>query len=205
MPIFLDDQELDLEMTELGLTLQAVTQQLEPQGRVIVEVILDGLSLVGDQLVQASNQAIHDSELRLYTANPLELAVSVLQQVQQRLDEAGKAQADAAALLQRDQPGQAMNRLAEALQVWQQVQQAVLHSSQLVGMDLAGRTFEGQPMTAATDGLLAQLEELRDKIQGGDTVALADALQYEWPPTVERWQRLIGQIIQWSYDQPGGG
>ena len=37
-------------------------------------------------------------------------------------------------------------------------------------------------------------------LTSGDTVALADALAFEWPQTTDRWQLLIDEMIGWIGD-----
>jgi hypothetical protein len=203
MPIYVDDQPVALNESDLGQALELVTRRLEPQGRVIVEVILNGASLVGDDLMQHAQDSLAGAELKLYSADPRDLALHVLRQVREGLRTAGEAQAQAANLFQKDQSGAAMKCIGEALVLWQQAQQAVLHSAQLMGVELDQQSFEGEPLATVTNGLLAQLNDLRDRLQNNDTLGLADALLYEWPATIERWQRLIQQVIHWVEAAPG--
>ena len=164
-------------------------------------LIVDGKVLDPDGLDAEQNTPVADSEWRLYTANPRELAVATLQQVAERLNDARQAQAEAAELLQQDRPADAMKHVTVAIEAWQQTQQAVLYSATLVGIDLDGRAVDGQPVDQIVLLLLDQLKELRELLSAGDTVAMADALAYEWPQTIDRWQVLIGKLIDWVTEE----
>jgi hypothetical protein len=197
MTVYLDDESVKVSGDTLGPVLQEVSQRLDPAGRIVVEVLLNGEALIGDQLAQLKDAPIGNDELRLYSADPVELAVEVLHQVRAQLDDARQAQQEAADLFQRDQAGQALQRVTASLSVWQQAQQAVLQTTQMVGLDLDQQVFEGHPVGSIIQSLLGQLMQVRDLLTAHDTVGLADALAYEWPETVDRWQRLVSQLIQW--------
>jgi hypothetical protein len=196
MAIYLDDEAVDLPGEDLGAVLAAARDRLEPEGRVVVEVAMEGQTLDAQALEQQDQIPVVDgAEVRLYTADPVELSVETLGQVRTALAHAGELQADAADLLQRDDADTALGKVAEAVQVWLQVQQAVLHAALLAEVELDELNVAGEPVSGYTDELIARLTELRDAIQAHDTVALADTLAYEWPDIVDRWDRVIGALI----------
>ncbi len=197
MAVYLDDEQVQLEGVDLASVLASAKDRLAPSGRVVVEVHVDGQPVVGDDLDEKQQVDPLEAELRLYSADPRELAVATLQQVQEKLDDAAEAQLRAAELFQQDQQNEAMAEVGRAVTVWQQLQQAVLTSSQLLDIDFDTKTVDDQSVSQITDGLLGQLRSLREMLSSGDSVALADALAYEWPETVERWDRFIAEMIRW--------
>lgn len=201
MSIHLDDDPVEFADGDLTSLLEQVRASLAGSGRLVVEVRLDGKVLSPEELDAEQNTPLADSEWRLYTADPRQLAAATLQQVAQRLHDAGDAHAAAAELLQQDRPTEAMKHVTDAIDVWQQTQQAVLHSATLVGLELDGRSVDDQPVSQTVQLLLEQLKDLRNLLAAGDTVALADALAYEWPQTVHRWQALVGQMIAWVAEE----
>jgi len=197
MPIYLDDEAVTLSGDSLGDVLNAAREQLADQGRVVVEVRIDGQSLVDREIDEQQDAAIGDREVRLYTADPITLAVGTLGQVRDVLDVAQRVQTDAAELFQQDRSADAIQRVAEAMSIWQQTQQAVLHSAVLLDIDLDQRMVEDIPVSETVNDLIGHLTSLRDQLASGDTVAVADALAFEWPQTVARWQKLIDAMIGW--------
>jgi hypothetical protein len=197
MPIYLDDEAVTLSGDSLGDVLSAAREQLAEHKRVVVEVQIDGQSLVDSEIDEQQDAAIGDREVRLFTADPVALAVGTLGQVREVLDVAQRVQTEAAELFQEDRSADAIQRVAEAMSIWQQTQQAVLHSAVLLELDLDQRTVAGTPVSETVNDLIGHLMSLRDQLAAGDTVAVADALAYEWPQTVQHWQKLIDAMIGW--------
>ncbi len=196
MAIFVDDQPKDLVGESLGEVLAAASQALAEEGRVVVEVMLGDKVLRGDELGDHQNATITDTDVRLTSADPKALAISTLNQVREHLPNATALHEQAAECLQADNPAEALKHIAAAIEVWMQTQEAVLGSARVVGLGLDEVTVEGEPMTAFTDELIQQLHNLKELIGVQDTVALADALAYEWPAVVHRWDKLIQHLIE---------
>lgn len=197
MAIYLDGQPIELAGSDVGAVLNAARAKLAESGRVIVEVEIDGNRLVDADLDEQQHTAVDGHDLRLTTADPGELAADTLAQVRTRLDDLRQIQADAAELFQQDKTGDAVQKVAQAMGIWQQAQQAVLHSAVLTQIELDDRTVDDQPVNDTINLLADQLRELRDALTNGDTVTAADALAFEWPDTIDRWQALVDQMIQW--------
>ncbi len=197
MTVYLDDEAVDLAGQSLEALLESAKQRLEPEGRVVVEVALDGQTLDAEALERQHETPLAEaSEVRLYTADPVALATSTLEQVQAALSHAGELQEQASDLLQADEANAALEKVGQAVEIWLQVQQAVLNAALLAGVELDSLVVEGEPMNSLTDELIDRLNHLKDTIGNQDMVGLADTLGYEWPTVVERWDRLITELIQ---------
>ena len=196
MAIFLDDEPVQLPGENLAELITSATRHLSDDGRVVVEVMIDGSVLDADGMNQRKDSPLGDNEVRLVSADPSALAVSTLHQVRDQLPQASSLHEQAAEYLQQDKPEEALKLLAESIGVWMQTQEAVLGSAGVVGLGLDEVKVDEVPMSDFTDELIKSLHELKDLIIAGDTVALADALAYEWPPIVERWDALIGELIK---------
>jgi len=196
MAIFLDDEPVQLSGVNLAELISSASKHLSDDGRVVVEVMIDGSVLNADDMNQRKDAPLEDTEVRLVSADPSALAVSTLHQVREQLPQASSLHEKAAEHLQQDNPEEALKLLAESIGVWMQTQEAVLGSAGVVGLGLDEVKVDDEPMSDFTDELIKSLHELKDLIIAGDTVALADALAYEWPPIVERWDALIGELIK---------
>ncbi|MEO1236700.1 MAG: hypothetical protein AAFX76_07930 [Planctomycetota bacterium] len=196
MQITLDDQTVDLDGPSLGQLLDAARDRLADGGRVVVEVAVDGHKLAEDQILARRDDDVADLDVRFVSADPRKLAVDTLEQVRGRLGDAAELQQEAADLLQRDQTQPALKKVGESIEGWLQVQQAVLHATVLLSIDLDTLTVDGEPAHALTTEALARLEDVKGHLQAGDTVALADALAYEWPETTAKWHALIDAVVE---------
>jgi len=198
MPIYLDDKPVSLGGNTLDQVLASARTVLSDEGKVIVEVEVDGRALAGDELARALSIEVDDGvDVRIFSADPRELAATTLQQGIARLEEARQAQREAVELLRDNKLDEAMAQIKRAVDIWQVSQKAVLHSAVLVGIELDNETFEEKPISESTHALLRQIKSLRDHIQSGDTAALMDSLAYDWPGMIDHWQRLMQALVGW--------
>ena len=195
MQVHIDGIPTALSGVTLGEIVLAAQDRLEPSGRVIVEVTLNDEPIVGNDLAERQHEAVGEGVVKLVTADPKELITETLVELGHQLKIAGELQAKAADLLQHDKEKEALEHISQAMTIWQQTEEAVRHSAAMLSLPLDTMQIDGQPFTRMTEGLVQQLGGLRDLIQSRDTVGLADALAYEWPETVKKWQKMIEQLI----------
>src|SRR5262249_21649987 len=104
-------------------------------------------------------------------------------------------QQQAAELLQSGSTIDALQKLNDAVSIWMSVQRAVSMGAQLQ-RSLERSDIEPmseQTLAPAVDQLNGKLREVRSALQGGDTVALADTLLYDFPHVVEQWRELLNR------------
>lgn len=195
MQVMLDEQSVELPGPSLGQLLDAARKQLADGGRVVVEVAVDGHKLDEQQITDRQGEDVGTLDVRFTSADPKALAIDTLEQVRARLGDAEEYQKEAADLLQRDQTQNALHKVGESIEAWLQVQQAVLHSTVLLGINLDTIEIAGEPAHALTTQALERLQDVKAYLQANDTVALADALEYEWPETTAKWHTLIDEVI----------
>ena len=200
MPVYLDQQPAQLSAPTLGQLLAAAREHLAapaggPPRRVVVEIAVDGQPVPEAQLNDRLGDDIAQQEVHLTTADPRDLAVQTLRDVQHALGQAQQLQQEAADLLQQDQTPAALQKVGQSIETWLQVQQAVLQSTVLLSINLDQLEVDGQPAHALTTDAVQQLQDIKTFIQANDTVALADALQYEWPEITQHWHTLIDTLV----------
>lgn len=199
MAIYLDDREADLEGRTLGELLEAAVRRLQSDGRMVVEVQLDGRTLTGDALTEQAAQTVSpEQELRLVSAAPGLVARQALEQVRQELLEQQPVLSDAAGKLQQDQAGAAFTLLGRINDVWLTTLQTIEQAARLLEVNLAELQVSGRQFSDCTNDLFAALQELRRQVQDQDTSALADALEHEWPDLIGQWDAVIGKLVDAS-------
>ena len=195
MPIHIDDQPSTLTAGSMRELLATVSESLASTGRVVIEVKVDGESITGPALDDDQPTAA-SSDIRVYSAKPGDLVVGILDEVRTQLAASQQMQQEAADLLQQDDPAKAMDLVKQSIDGWLQAQQAVGQSAQLLQLDLQAITVDDQPVMDRMNELITSLTELKDIVVANDFVALADALQYEWPEITERWDAALGAIVK---------
>lgn len=196
MAVYLDDEAVDLGEGDLAAVIAEAGRRLEIAGRIVVEVRVNGETVLPDTWQSGVTPDITGADVRLHTADPRDLSRSTLEALLAALDEVTRWQQQAAELLQHDQQSQAMSKLVQAMEVWQQSQQAVVQVTSLIGIELNDAEVEGESAGAIVQRVVDQLRTVRDAIQAGDMVSLADSLAYEWPDTTQKWQKLIGCVLE---------
>lgn len=195
--IYLDDKQVELAGKNLGTVLGSAREQLANTSRIVVEVQINGETLEAEQINEKQSEEFEEAELRLYTADPNELAILTLEQVREGLTDVKTVQEQAAEMFQRDEQMEAMKQISTAINIWQQTQQAMLSTVRLLKIDIDDRVVEGQSVHEMAELLIEQLGTLRELLTAMDTVGLADVLAFEWPETVQRWDRFISEMIGW--------
>ena len=202
MPIFLDDQPIASVGRSLSEVLSSTTDHLARRGRVVVEIQVDGENLTGDELQAHSNSAIEDGEVRLYSANPRVWAHSTITALRTELDQAADLQARAADLLHRDSPSKAMLLLTKILEIWQQTQQGIACSVNLIGVDWNKLQIARKPLPARITELTQQFKTVHDAIEANDSTTLAAWLGHQWPEIADHWHKMLNDVIE-LIDQKG--
>ena len=194
MRLLLDEEPCKIEATSIGDAIAGAAAIAERQGRVIIEVTVDGDVWDEQRLASPEFCAGDAGEVRLTSANLGDLVCQTLNEASGALTDADSLQRNAAELLQADQNPEAMAKLADALDIWLTVQEAVLKCAQAMGLSLDTVKVGDGTVQAAVDRLNVKLRELRDALQTGNLVGVSDTLLYELPDVVAQWRQMLDAI-----------
>ena len=193
MQVLLDDELLMGIFSNVAAALEAGRVKAEEQGRVIIDVILDGEVVSEDDLSRlcGGESLATPDKVQFNTADPIELTRTVLEQAEEALGQAVRLQSEVGEMLQSGELTDAMSQLTAPMELWGQVYQAVVQCALLLGVDLGEVEAAGEPAEQIVGGLAEQLRQIRDALVSEDQVALADELSYELADTADRWGALI--------------
>ncbi len=197
MDLLLDGRPVDFAL-QPGQTLGAAVDQarrLLPDDRMIVAVLVDGTSLLEPQLSEALREPLSSGRrVELESAPRHAVAAEAMRSVAEQLAAVRASIDELASLLTAGRQSQAMGYFAPIIETWRACQVVVRQSGEALGRDLTEHLFEDRPIHGHSDDLAAQLRELRDALESGDVVRLADVMQFEIGPLCERWQRLLDEL-----------
>jgi hypothetical protein len=206
MQVFLDQEPFHIEVptpATLGEWTALANQQARGQNRVVVEIGCDGQRIAEDQLEQALAYEVNRIQrLEFNTCHTTTLVSSAFGQAVELLGRMGESQASAADLFNQGNNQQAIDLLQSAFSGWDQVQQAVAKSSQLLNWSLDDMQVQDQPVTEVLDQLAYLLREVRQSLENQDYVLLADLLQYEFGPLTTRWQEMLEGLRNIAQESP---
>jgi len=190
MPVTVDRKPLAAD--ELGLrTVGHVLAHLQKDNRLVVHVLIDGQEPDLDRLPAIKQSLLNGHTLFIETADPREMALEVLGEVQTQLNEADRLKTEAAELLQKNQNVKAMEKLAGCFSTWQHAQESVLKTAQLLRIDLTRVVVGKQSLTDLLREFMTQLRTIRTALENRDFVSLSDILMYETTETSAQWRNAL--------------
>jgi hypothetical protein len=197
MRAFLDDQSLTTDRPTLAAALRAAAQQAQRQGRVVVEVTIDGQP-AGDELLDHPPDEPTAAEVRLVSIDPRQLVRETLGDCVEALSAANDDQLGAAELIQTARMDEALEPLGCAMGTWQAVRDALERSLALLRSEAVqvDPRMDAAQIEALVSGLAVRLEEIRAALSREDWSALADVLAYDMPGEVEHWKLALAELAK---------
>jgi hypothetical protein len=198
MRVLLDNELCEIEADTVTAAVTQAATLAQQCGRLIVEVVVDGRTWNSEDLEGSARDAAAADEVRLTTADPVELVCQTLDDAGAALMDAERLQTSAAEQIQAGRIASGMTALNQAFGIWSSVQQAVTMGCELASVDLDQFRIDSvNPEESARvimHKLNNKLREVRDALANQDTVALSDALLYELPAAVRCWRELIDDV-----------
>ena len=190
MPVTVDHSALHAE--ELGLrTVGQVLAHLQKERRLVVHVLIDGREPDLRKLGDVRKSPLKDHHIFIETADPREMAMDILKQVEAELGEADRIKTEAAKLLQSNQNVRAMEKLSGCLTTWQHVQESLQGTARLLKIDLEKIKLGRGPLTGLIARFTDQLKQIRSSLENRDFVTLGDVLTYEIEQTSAEWREAL--------------
>jgi hypothetical protein len=186
MSVTVDREQLAAE--QLGLhTLGQVLTHVQRDNRLVVNLLIDGLEPDLSMVDGLRKSALLGHTVYIETVEPRQMALQVLFEVEQQLQEADRLKSEAVDLLSRNNPMGAMQRLSGCFSTWQHAQESVRKTAQLLRVDLAAIRVEDSSLSEFLAEFVAQLREIRSSLEMRDFVTLSDTLTYEMNRSTDRW------------------
>jgi hypothetical protein len=193
MSVTVDRQPLAAE--EMGLqTLGQLLAHLQKDNRLVVHVLVDGQEPDLSHMGSVRKIPLDQHTLFIETADPRDLALQALAEVELQLDEADRLRAEASDGIVSGQHQQAMSKLSGCFSTWQSAQESVLKTARLLRIELDDIRVDGQPLTQGVELFAEQLRQIKAALENRDFVQLNDILTYEAPETTARWRGAINAL-----------
>jgi hypothetical protein len=180
---------------EMGLrTVGQVICHVQRENRLVVNLLIDGSEPDLGQIGEVRRELIQGRTLYIETAEPREMALDVVNEVEQQLGEADRLKDDAVELLQRGAVEKAMQKLSGCFSTWHNAQESVLKTAQLLRIDLEELRVGDRFLSGLVGEFTAQLRQIKQSLESRDFVVLCDTLTYEATETSNRWRMALSAI-----------
>ena len=199
MSVMVDHERLEVEA--LGLqTVGQVLSHLQKDNRLVVNLLIDGREPDLDHLPQVRQSSVTGHTLFIETAEPREMALEVIAEVESQLREADRLKGEAVELLQKSGGAvKAMEKLSGCFSTWHNAQESVVKVGRLLRLDLDALRVGDRSLSQLIGGFSGQLRQIRQALEARDFVTLGDVLSYEMTETSTQWQaalRAVREVIR---------
>jgi hypothetical protein len=193
MSVMVDRQPLETD--QMGLqTLGQLLAHLQKDNRLVVHVLVDGQEPDLSQMGSVRKIPLREHTLFIETADPRDLALSALGEVDAQLSEADRLRNEACDLIAKGLNQKAMEKLSGCFSTWQGAQESVLKTAQLLKLDLSMITAGRTPLTEMVAQFAEQLRQIKTALENRDFVLLGDILNYEATETTAQWRGAVGAM-----------
>src|SRR4051812_9365862 len=194
MAVTVDHEPLEIE--PLGLrTVGQVLSHVQRDNRLVVHLLIDGREPEIGAMGDVRRSLINGHTLFIETAEPRAMALEVIGEVEEQLDEADRLKAEAVSLLQKSGGiGKAMEKLSGCFSTWQSAQESVLKTAQLLRIDLAKVIVGARSLQSVLTEFSGQLRQIKNALENRDFVTLGDILTYETTETSAQWREALGAM-----------
>jgi hypothetical protein len=179
-------------------TLQSLVDDIRREHlgqRMVIEITVDGQSLIDPELSQRLNQPVGPIEqIDLTSGDARALVVAALRETAEQLDLAAGAHIEIANDLQAGHTADAIRQYGGLLEIWQACRSSVQNAGVLLASDFSDFRYSGRCLREWFEDLADRLREVRGAFEARDYVMLADALKYEMPRVCETWQALLSEL-----------
>jgi len=184
-----------LEAERLGIrTVGQLLSHLSRDNRLVVHVLIDGQEPDLAELPKVKKIPLADHVLFVETADPRELVLAVVAEVESQLEEADRLRIESSDLIVRGQNQKAMQKLSGCFTTWQNAQESVLKTAQLLRLDLEKIDVDGERLSDLVKAFAEQLRAIKGALENRDFVLLNDILTYEADRTSTKWRAALGAI-----------
>jgi hypothetical protein len=190
MSVSVDHQPLAAD--DLGLkTVGQVLTHLKKDNRLVVHVVIDGKEPDIKRFRAVKKFPVSAHTIFIETADPLQMARQVLDEVEAQLGEAERLKSESARLIGRNQYAPAMEKLGGCFKTWQHAQEALMKTAQLLRIDPQKIKVHGRAMTDLLAEFTGHVGQIRSALDGRDFPKLGELLAHKMSQVVEQWRDAI--------------
>ncbi len=191
MRVLLDNDPCPISPANIGEALLAASDIAEGQGRLVVEILVDGRPLTDDDLQEEECLSASAEEVQLKTTTATLLLSETFANAAQAIQDANTVHEQAADLIRSGKSLEGMHALSTALSIWGEIHEAVVKGLALAGEDPDTLKVGEVRLTQASSSLQEILADLKSGIALQDNSSICDCLLYEFPPVSSQWIALL--------------
>ncbi|MBI9015996.1 MAG: hypothetical protein JEZ07_01925 [Phycisphaerae bacterium] len=199
MIITVNNLKINCDTTDktLAVVLSQLQQEYIGNNEVIVNILIDGQGLTGDQLGQYKDKSADDFEkIEIFCQSRSSYAAYGLKTMAQQITDSNQQRQEIAKILQQGNTLAAMEKMISYLSIWSSMQETLGSACRLMDVQIDQITITNNDMTITQQisQLSEKLQEIKTALQSGDLVLLGDFVEYEFEDITTQWQETLNQL-----------
>ncbi len=199
MDILIDGKHVDLAdagVRSAGEVFDRVDRWAADNGRCVVGVTIDGREIGTDQLGTIALRPAEAFDRFEFTTQPTaELIASLTGELETKIEELSKLVHQLATAFQGESETPPVSALAEVVNAWQGVLERLVSAATLLRVDLDALEVPGTGLAGEHHGRVTDmLGKLVSAVEQEDLVLVADLLEYEVAPGIERETAVLASL-----------
>lgn len=208
MEVWVDGQKnfrVEGEPADCLALFAAVTEFLRGQGRMPVEVKVDGVNVLPKDLrARFEDQPLSSlAKLEVRSEETVTMVADCLRQLNDALTELPNACRQLAEIFQSDAPGDGFEPFQHVAEIWQHIKAQEQLVANALDLDLAAAEVGGTTVEQLSEELNVFLQDAAVALQKNDAVALGDLLEYELAPRAEQESAIVAWLQARAAELPG--
>ena len=178
----------------------AVEAWLHERERAMVSVVVDGVSLTPDNIVEHLQGRALESvgSLEIDSAPVAEMVRTCLDEMRAALPDLAAACHGLAEVFHGEAPEEGFEPFQELARIWEHIKTRQLLIASALKLDLASLQIGGMPLQTIHQELNEHLAEAEEALREGDCILLGDLLEYELAPRAEREAEIAALLGQYA-------
>ncbi len=193
MNIWIDDTQLE-SAADLDTALEQARLHAESQGRLIVDILVDGQPATDAFFDEDASDLPPISELRFTTANTAALVNDTIDTAIESIDLLKADQQAGALQIREGDMDNAMQSLRAIMEGWQAMRDIVDQITQVTDLDINTLSVNQQPATEIVNKLSKSLEDVRETLKNEDWSLLGDTIEYDLNELADQWSTLLSSM-----------
>ena len=199
MKFYIDDELIEQQEVPGTPTVEDSLNQVQAEfsrlGRMVVGVRCNGEDVPANEMAEILKQPAESFErIDVVTGTKNGLVIEAMSQATNCLSETEDKCKEIAELLKKGDTNEARKSLGGCLLIWQQINEAVGKSIDMLEIDPKAATVGDETLFDVVSKPKSALLEMRDALQAADNVLLADILEFEFTEAIESWRKVIVEL-----------
>lgn len=190
MNIWIDEHQIT-DAPDLDTALEQARVHAESQGRLIVDILVDGEPATDAFFDEDSASLPPINELRFTTANTTDMVNETLQTTVESIELLKADQAAGVQQLREGNIADSMESMRAIMEGWQAIRDIVDQIAQITNIDIFKLQAGDKTGSELVESLSKSLAEVRETLNTEDWSSLGDIIEYDLTELADQWSTLL--------------